>query len=297
MVYYKLGPFSTKSDASSVTPIDDENSVSKQQQDRDKAQQALENQNVEHTINRLDGSSPTGKPISQSRNGVGDDTGDDDVFLDDIGPLILETKSIDGTAIGFFRDPLEYPSFNFEKNTGIKDRKAAVAYTKFHSLTAREKSILKPCYNDCIVFNHTFTNVNFTNAKNIGIVHVLARYFASEPDTIDEFIGKISKVNNAEPSIWNLFVELSCHIKMRENNGTVDLSAYHDYFYTIDYIAAHKERLGEYKDLNERAVEEAKLLNTRCYDPPMFCFTNSNIKSIIWRNYIDTIIPPGTTIE
>lgn len=160
--------------------------------------------------------------------------------------------------------PKDASFYDFERNTGIKWRKASVAYHNFLSLTEKEKEMMTLEVYDELKANLEKYDVNFTGTENIGFIYVLAKMLSSTPEKLNELCErKVTEADNQNPSLQNLYVELACHIKMRKEGENISLGEYEAYFYSIAGISVIKNKMMDISDLNERAKKEAHTVKTQ----------------------------------
>lgn len=190
-------------------------------------------------------------------------------------------------------DPKCASYYDFEVNTGIKDKSASNAYHTFQTLTEAEKKEMEPEVYNRLVANQRKHTVNYTNTENLGIIRVIARLLLNNIRLIDllcdmQLIGEQS----GKPSLLNLYIELACHIKMRKENGNISLLDYDKYLYSLDSLAKEKDKLKSIDNLNKRAKEEYKLLDAQNLSYRLNNGRNKLLPSFDTLRYIDNIFPP-----
>lgn len=255
MWYYKLGPFSAKSATSSTESIN----ASKKQAER--ASYRSVTINVDSFENKHERNNNSNMPTAKKRNQEGkvsaaaaSNNRNSITFYDD--------QCADDNISIEFTEPLEPASFDFEKNTGIQNKKAFVAYTKLLSLSDTERN--KMGYETVNALNQNLETIAvvFTNIKNIGIVHVLARYLTTNSPMIDQIIqDKIRNINGGFHPLENLLVELACHIKMRKRGEKVSCREYNEYLFTFDIFVDFEDILRNERNLFEKTMLEASFFN------------------------------------
>lgn len=152
-------------------------------------------------------------------------------------------QEADSSQIG----PFDELFYNFECNDDIEGLKASTAYHRFMELTVKEtKDMDYNIYNKLLKSKNSDA-IKYTNTKNIGIVHVIAKTMSLDKDKFAALCHyQLENGKKSSPRLLKLFVELACHIKMREKNGTIDLSYYEKYLYAIPRFA---NGMTKFKDL------------------------------------------------
>lgn len=168
------------------------------------------------------------------------------------------------TAKGTFVTLNKYLFYNFEYNTDIQGRKAFKAYQKVKKEIAGQGTLLNRDERDILIADLQTKRVTFTETDNIGFIYVLANVMLLNPAEVDDLCNiNLTVEQNEHPNLFNLYIELACHIKLRGKNNFISLLQYEHYLYSLTEFKTKMSYLQTIKDLSKRAKKEAAVMRTQ----------------------------------